>query len=49
MQTADSKLAFANAMQQLDTGKCERGAVDWKAAMNQFAILFGERFTLTRG
>ena len=26
-----------------------RSAHDWKAAMNQFAILFGERFTAARG
>jgi len=26
-----------------------RAAFDWKVAMNQFAILFGERFTLARG
>lgn len=29
--------------------KSVRAAFDWKAAMNQFAILFGERFTLARG
>lgn len=28
--------------------KSVRAAFDWKAAMNQFAILFGERFTLGR-
>jgi len=26
-----------------------RATFDWKAAMNQFAILFGERFTAARG
>ena len=26
-----------------------RRAFDWQRAMNQFAILFGERFTLARG
>jgi putative transposase len=29
--------------------KTVRSAFDWKSAMNQFAILFGERFTLARG
>lgn len=29
--------------------KSVRAAFDRKAAMNQFAILFGERFTLARG
>ena len=29
--------------------KSVRAAFDWKSAMNQFAILFGERFTLARG
>jgi len=29
--------------------KSVRSAFDWKRAMNQFAILFGERFTLARG
>lgn len=29
--------------------KSVRATVDWKAAMNQFAILFGDRFTATRG
>ena len=28
--------------------KAVRPAYDWKAAMNQFAVLFGERFTLAR-
>ena len=28
--------------------KSVRKAFDWKMAMNQFAILYGERFTLTR-
>ena len=28
--------------------KSVRRAFDWKAAMNQFAILYGERFTLTK-
>jgi transposase-like protein len=26
-----------------------RSAFDWKSAMNQFAILFGDRFTQARG
>jgi putative transposase len=26
-----------------------RTAFDWSSAMNQFAILFGERFTQARG
>nr|WP_321864522.1 transposase [Burkholderia cenocepacia] len=26
-----------------------RSAFDWKSAMNQFALLFGERFMLARG
>jgi len=26
-----------------------RAAFDWKSAMNQFAILFGDRFTQARG
>jgi transposase-like protein len=26
-----------------------RHAYDWKSAMNQFAILFGDRFTQARG
>lgn len=30
-------------------GKSVRSAFDWKRAMNQFAILFGERFMLARG
>lgn len=29
--------------------KSVRSTFDWKRAMNQFAILFGERFTLARG
>jgi transposase-like protein len=29
--------------------KSVRSAFDWKSAMNQFAIMFGERFTLARG
>ena len=29
--------------------KSVRASFDWKAAMNQFAILFGERFTKVRG
>jgi transposase-like protein len=29
--------------------KSVRAAFDWKAAMNQFAILFGDRFTQARG
>jgi len=29
--------------------KSVRATFDWKAAMNQFAILFGERFTAARG
>jgi putative transposase len=29
--------------------KSVRAAFDWKSAMNQFAILFGERFTAARG
>ncbi|WP_443678744.1 transposase, partial [Paraburkholderia unamae] len=29
--------------------KSVRATFDWKSAMNQFAILFGERFTLARG
>lgn len=29
--------------------KSVRATFDWKTAMNQFAILFGERFTLARG
>jgi transposase-like protein len=29
--------------------KSLRAAFDWKAAMNQFAILFGDRFTQARG
>jgi transposase-like protein len=29
-------------------GKLIRPAYDWKGAMNQFAVLFGERFTLAR-
>ncbi|SPT37751.1 Transposase and inactivated derivatives [Achromobacter spanius] len=29
--------------------KSVRATFDWKAAMNQFAILFGERFTAVRG
>nr|WP_081071351.1 IS256 family transposase [Burkholderia vietnamiensis] len=29
--------------------KTVRAAFDWKSAMNQFAILFGERFTQARG
>ncbi|VWB26886.1 transposase, mutator family [Burkholderia aenigmatica] len=29
--------------------KTVRTAFDWKSAMNQFAILFGERFTQARG
>ena len=29
--------------------KSVRATFDWKAAMNQFAILFGERFTKVRG
>ena len=29
--------------------KSVRSAFDWKRAMNQFAILFGERFMLARG
>ena len=28
--------------------KSVRATFDWKAAMNQFAILFGERFTAAR-
>ncbi|EEA00332.1 transposase mutator type [Burkholderia sp. H160] len=27
----------------------ERATFDWKSAMHQFAIVFGERFTLARG
>lgn len=26
-----------------------RGTFDWKSSMNQFAILFGDRFALARG
>jgi hypothetical protein len=29
--------------------KTVRAAFDWKSAMNQFAILFGDRFTQARG
>jgi putative transposase len=29
--------------------KSVRAAFDWKSAMNQFAIMFGDRFTQTRG
>ncbi|KOQ20413.1 transposase, partial [Achromobacter xylosoxidans] len=29
--------------------KSVRATFDWKVAMNQFAILFGERFTAARG
>lgn len=29
--------------------KSVRATFDWKAAMNQFAIMFGERFTAARG
>ena len=29
--------------------KSGRSAHDWKAAMNQFSIMFGERFTTARG
>ncbi len=29
--------------------KTVRAAFDWKSAMNQFAILFGERFMQARG
>lgn len=29
--------------------KTVRAAFDWQSAMNQFAILFGERFTQARG
>ena len=29
--------------------KTVRSAFDWKSAMNQFAILFGERFMQARG
>ncbi|MDO3516498.1 IS256 family transposase (plasmid) [Ralstonia pseudosolanacearum] len=29
--------------------KSVRAAFDWKSAMNQFAILFGDRFTMARG
>jgi putative transposase len=29
--------------------KSVRAAFDWKSAMNQFAILFGDRFTQARG
>ena len=29
--------------------KSVRHAFDWKSAMNQFAILFGDRFTAVRG
>jgi putative transposase len=29
--------------------KSVRATFDWKTAMNQFAILFGERFTMARG
>jgi len=29
--------------------KSVRAAFDWKSAMNQFAIMFGERFTQARG
>ncbi|MBR7972978.1 IS256 family transposase [Burkholderia vietnamiensis] len=37
-------LALRNAL-----AKTVRAAFDWKSAMNQFAILFGERFTQARG
>lgn len=36
-------LAIGNVL-----AKAVRPAYDWKAAMNQFAVLFGERFTLAR-
>jgi transposase-like protein len=29
--------------------KSVRAAFDWKSVMNQFAILFGDRFTRVRG
>ncbi|MGH8785594.1 MAG: IS256 family transposase, partial [Cupriavidus necator] len=29
--------------------KSVRTTYDWKSAMNQFAILYGERFTAARG
>ncbi|GLU34314.1 hypothetical protein Busp01_41560 [Trinickia caryophylli] len=29
--------------------KSVRAAFDWKSAMNQFAMLFGDRFTQARG
>ena len=29
--------------------KSVRAAFDWKSAMNQFAIMFGDRFTQARG
>jgi putative transposase len=29
--------------------KSVRSAFDWKSAMNQFAILFGDRFIAARG
>ena len=29
--------------------KSVRSALDWKRTLNQFAILFGERFMLARG
>jgi|GEM_PF-2746772 len=29
--------------------KSVRATFDWKAAMNQFAIIFGDRFTAARG
>ncbi|KIP17298.1 transposase [Burkholderia ubonensis] len=31
------------------SAKTVRATFDWKSAMNQFAVLFGERFTQTRG
>lgn len=39
--------ALAGAAQR--AGQDRAAAFDWKSAMNQFAILFGERFTQTRG
>lgn len=36
-------------LERILLAKSVRSAFDWKRAMNQFAILFGERFTLARG
>jgi transposase-like protein len=39
-----NSLALRNVL-----AKFVRATFDWKAAMNQFAIMFGERFTAARG